>query len=127
MIKLKRIYEDVEESHGYGILVDRLWPRGVSKEKAHIDESNKSITPSNDLGKKHHSEEIDFEEFKKDFLTELENAKEDCEEIAKRKDITTLLTATKVIDKSHLVVLKEYIESLSKFSFLSLIIRFVFG
>lgn len=60
MIKLKRIYEDVEESHGYRILVDRLWTRGVSKEKAHIDKSNKNITPSNDLGKKHHSEEIDF-------------------------------------------------------------------
>ncbi|MGO4936385.1 DUF488 domain-containing protein [Fundicoccus sp. Sow4_H7] len=65
MIKLKRIYEDVEESDGYRILADRLWPRGVSKEKAHIDESNKSITPSNDLGKKYHSEEIDFLGIKK--------------------------------------------------------------
>ena len=49
MIKIKRIYEDPVETDGYRILIDRLWPRGVSKERAKIDLWLKEVTPSDKL------------------------------------------------------------------------------
>ena len=51
MIKIKRAYAPAEETDGYRILVDRLWPRGISKEKAKIDLWLKSVAPSSDLRK----------------------------------------------------------------------------
>ena len=50
-MKIKRAYAPVEETDGYRILVDRLWPRGISKEKAQIDLWLKSVAPSNELRK----------------------------------------------------------------------------
>ena len=50
MIKIKRIY-DAEDEEGYRVLVDRLWPRGVSKEKANLDEWMKEVAPSDELRK----------------------------------------------------------------------------
>ena len=50
-MKIKRAYAPVEDTDGYRILVDRLWPRGISKEKAKIDLWLKSVAPSNDLRK----------------------------------------------------------------------------
>ncbi|UUX34944.1 DUF488 domain-containing protein [Fundicoccus culcitae] len=116
MLKLKRIYEAAEDTDGYRILADRLWPRGVSKEEAQIDAWNKDITPSNELRKEYHSQAIDFAEFSMEYRAELEKnaqALEACREIAqKAKDETvTLLTATKDIATSHLVILKDYIEN----------------
>ena len=51
MIKIKRAYAPAEETDGYRILVDRLWPRGISKEKAKIDLWLKEVAPSNELRK----------------------------------------------------------------------------
>jgi cytochrome oxidase assembly protein ShyY1 len=50
-VKIKRVYEPLAEDDGYRILVDRLWPRGVSKDKANIDEWAKEITPSTEIRK----------------------------------------------------------------------------
>ena len=47
--RIKRIYEELEPSDGYRVLVDRLWPRGISKEKAALDEWCKDVAPSNEL------------------------------------------------------------------------------
>ena len=60
MIKIKRIYEDYSETDGFRILIDRLWPRGISKERAKIDLWIKEIAPSNDLRKwyLHNSEKV---------------------------------------------------------------------
>ena len=54
MIKIKRIYEDYSKTDSYRILVDRLWPRGISKERAKVDLWIKEITPSNDLRQWYH-------------------------------------------------------------------------
>lgn len=51
MIKIKRAYQSVEKEDGFRVLVDRMWPRGLSKEKAKIDLWLKDIAPSNDLRK----------------------------------------------------------------------------
>ena len=58
MLQMKRIYEEARTDDGKRVLVDRLWPRGVSKEDARLDEWPKEITPSNDLRKAFHDNEL---------------------------------------------------------------------
>ncbi|MBP2057478.1 uncharacterized protein YeaO (DUF488 family) [Lactobacillus colini] len=70
-IKLVRIY-DHEQPAGYRILVDRLWPRGMSKVRAKLDEWDKEIAPSNDLRKWFNHDEKKFSEFKLRYQKELE-------------------------------------------------------
>ena len=72
MIKLKRIYEDYEESDGYRILVDRLWPRGISKARAKIDEWVKEIGPSDELRKWFSHDETRWDGFKQLYFKELQ-------------------------------------------------------
>ncbi|TBL76127.1 DUF488 domain-containing protein [Paenibacillus thalictri] len=70
MILIKRIYDPIHEFDGKRILVDRLWPRGVSKEKAAIDEWMKEVAPSHELRKWFH-EHANFDEFKEKYRKEL--------------------------------------------------------
>ncbi|WP_205527785.1 DUF488 domain-containing protein [Listeria costaricensis] len=71
MLKIKRIYEEPSKEDGKRILVDRLWPRGVSKEKANLDDWPKEIAPTNELRKAFHQGKIPFETFTKAYLQEL--------------------------------------------------------
>ena len=71
MLDIKRIYDEPAAKDGIRILVDRLWPRGISKEKAKLDFWFKDIAPSNELRKTFHKAAIDFKEFKKRYLREL--------------------------------------------------------
>ncbi|MHB1661313.1 MAG: DUF488 domain-containing protein [bacterium] len=75
MIKIKRIYEEPSDEDGIRILIDRLWPRGINKEKARINFWFKDIAPSSELRKMYHTETIDFNEFKKRYLLELSEYK----------------------------------------------------
>ncbi|WP_417429007.1 DUF488 domain-containing protein [Halpernia sp.] len=112
-VKEKRIYETAEKKDGYRIFVDKLWPRGMKKEDAHFDFWAKEISPSKKLRKSYHGNEIDFKEFSKLYLKELENnpdSKEFLEKIKSEK-IITLLTSVKNIETSETPVLKEFIES----------------
>lgn len=70
MIRIKRIYDPIHESDGKRILVDRLWPRGVSKEKAAIHEWIKEIAPSHELRKWFHAH-ANFDEFEEKYRKEL--------------------------------------------------------
>lgn len=70
---VKRIYEPVAEGDGYRVLLDRLWPRGVSKERAALDEWAKELAPSNELRKWFGHEPEKFDEFSKRYIAELEN------------------------------------------------------
>lgn len=67
---MKRIYDPTDESDGTRILVDRLWPRGISKEKAAIREWMKEVAPSHELRKRFH-EQANFDEFKIRYREEL--------------------------------------------------------
>ena len=69
-IKVVRIY-DHEQPAGYRILVDRLWPRGMSKVKAHLDEWDKEIGPTNELRKWFNHEDDKFPEFKTKYIAQL--------------------------------------------------------
>ena len=71
-IKLVRIY-DHEQPDGYRILVDRLWPRGMSKAKAALDEWDKQIGPSTELRKWFNHDDNKYEEFKQKYEAELDN------------------------------------------------------
>lgn len=108
-IKIKRIYEDADSGDGYRILIDRLWPRGVSKEDAKLDEWNKELAPSTELRKWFDHTPERFEEFKKRYLEELKSKEEELNRLhtmAKSKDIT-LLYAAKAEDINNAVVLRE--------------------
>ena len=72
-INIKRIYEEASDEDGFRVLVDRLWPRGVSKERANLDQWAKEITPSSGLRQVFHSGEIGWDEFRQAYLLELKN------------------------------------------------------
>ena len=113
MIKIKRIYEDYSKTDGYRILVDRLWPRGISKERAKVDLWTKEITPSNDLRQWYHDNLEKGEQFKKKYLAEIEKNSDSLNEIKKimhdQKTIT-LLSASKDLKPVHALVLQEKLE-----------------
>ncbi|MGB9728850.1 MAG: DUF488 domain-containing protein [Thermoprotei archaeon] len=114
MIKIKRIYEEPSEDDGYRILVDRLWPRGLSKKKSKIDLWLRDIAPSNDLRKWFSHDPAKWNEFKKRYIKELENnsSLQKLIEIIKQKNSITLLYATKDKERNNATVIKEYIEFL---------------
>jgi len=70
--KVKRVYAPAEKSDGFRVLVDRLWPRGLSKDKAHIDLWLKDVSPSNDLRRRFHGEPTKWREFVAAYAKELE-------------------------------------------------------
>ncbi|UXV35401.1 DUF488 family protein [Staphylococcus sp. IVB6181] len=118
-IKVKRIYEDKAENEGIRILVDRVWPRGISKENANLDEWIKEIGPTQSLRKWFGHDPDKFEAFEKKYIEELKNNEEQneafktLEGIIKnaRKDVVLLFGAK---DEKHnqAVVLKSYLKEL---------------
>lgn len=111
-VKTKRIYEDPEPGDGYRVLVDRLWPRGVSKEEARLDEWMKEIAPSTELRKWFDHEDSRYDEFKSRYKEELSAKDELVKQLIQKaeKQPVTLLYAAR--DKAHnqAVVLKEYLQ-----------------
>ena len=102
MVKLKRIYEEPEKSDGFRILVDRLWPRGVSKGKAALDLWLKDVAPSNALRKWFGHDPKKWLEFQKKYKSEIAVNKEifnQLREIVKKRKNITLLYASK--DEKH--------------------------
>jgi uncharacterized protein YeaO (DUF488 family) len=111
-IQVKRIYEDASQNDGYRVLVDRIWPRGVSKEEAKLDEWIKEIAPSTELRKWFDHKEERFDEFSKKYKEELKNQTELVEKLkkkAKEKRIT-LLYGAKDEKYNQAVVLKKFLE-----------------
>ena len=110
MIKIKRIYEDYSKTDGYRILVDRLWPRGISKERAKVDLWIKEITPSNDLRQWYHDNLKKREQFQKKYIAEIEKNFDSLNEIKKiihDQKIITLLSASKDSKPVHSIVLQK--------------------
>lgn len=112
-VSFKRIYHDFEERDGVRVLVDRLWPRGVSKERAKLDFWIKEVGPSHELRKWFQHDPEKFAEFKEHYLLELQKSpgKEALEELKEiEADRITLLTAAKETSYNHLQILKEILE-----------------
>ncbi|MCB0454374.1 MAG: DUF488 domain-containing protein [Aequorivita sp.] len=112
-IKIKRIYEDASKNDGFRILVDRIWPRGVSKKDAKLDEWMKEIAPSTELRKWFDHKEDRFAEFEKKYYKELENCPELIEELLKKaqEKRLTLLYGAKDETHNQAAVLKDFIEN----------------
>lgn len=108
-IRIKRIYEDRSKDDGYRVLVDRLWPRGISKDGAHVDEWLKEIGPSNELRKWFGHEPPKYAEFKKRYAKEL-HAQPDLlghiRDLAKKQRVTLVYSA-KDEEHNQAVVLRE--------------------
>lgn len=110
-IKIKRVYDDYSSKDGARILIDRLWPRGVKKENAHIDEWMKDIAPSDALRKWFMHDPKKWAEFKKKFSSELSKNKNLCEELVKKGGTNiTLIYSAKNEEHNNAVVLKDYLE-----------------
>ncbi len=110
MIKLKRIYIKPEKSDGFRILVDRLWPRGVSKGKAALDLWLKDITPSDKLRKWFGHDPKKWETFQKKYKSEIMANKESFSQlrgIIKKKRNITLLYASRDGEHNEAIVLKN--------------------
>ncbi|MFN3020698.1 DUF488 domain-containing protein [Chryseobacterium sp. TY3] len=113
-ILLKRVYEDASPQDGYRVLVDRLWPRGMSKEHADIDEWNKDLAPSTELRLWFHHDVSRWEAFSEKYLKELQdnNFGPDFLKRLQQQEIVTLVYAAKDEKHGHPLVLKEYLENL---------------
>ena len=114
-VKLRRIYDQPTRKDGTRVLVDRVWPRGLSKGEARIDEWFKQVAPSTKLRKWYAHDPDRFTEFTRRYLSELEDP-ERAEALARLRQLArdrtlTLLTATKDIEISQAAVLADVIRS----------------
>lgn len=110
MIKLKRAYQPAEDGDGFRILVDRLLPRGISKEKAKLDLWLKDVAPSSELRKWFAHDPERWKEFKEKYIEELKDKKKLLKEINdKEKEMSTITLVYGAKDEEHnnAVVLRE--------------------
>jgi uncharacterized protein YeaO (DUF488 family) len=119
MIALKRAYEKPSASDGTRVLVDRLWPRGVSKDEARIKLWLKDIAPSNGLRKWFHERPSMWEQFRERYLEELgnpaaANALSELSELNATRKKLTLIFAAKDEQHNNAVVLKQLLEGMKK-------------
>ena len=113
--RLKRIYDNPAKADGRRVLVDRVWPRGLTKEEAQIDDWMKEIAPSTRLRKWFGHDPARWMEFKKRYAAELKGQREQVKQLAQqaRKGTVTLLFGAKDIEHNNAVALKKYIEKLA--------------
>lgn len=115
MLKIKRVYTGKEETDGYRVLVDRIWPRGMTKELAQVDLWLKDVAPSKELRQFFNHEKEKFPEFKKKYQEELKQglqkeALNTLKEIINTHDVVTLVYGAKNETYNQAVVLKELLE-----------------
>ncbi|HEX5455971.1 MAG TPA: DUF488 domain-containing protein [Candidatus Saccharimonadales bacterium] len=112
MLRIKRIYDEPAESDGYRVLVDRLWPRGVSKQRAALDLWLKEIAPSPELRTWFGHKPEKFAEFSARYTDELEKNPEvsKLKKLIKQNPDTTLLYGAKAPAINHAAVLQKFIE-----------------
>jgi uncharacterized protein YeaO (DUF488 family) len=108
-IRLKRVYEPAASSDGYRILIDRLWPRGVSRGKADLDEWDRELAPSTELRQWFGHEPSRFEEFRRRYQDELRHQRSRIAELRgrARKGTLTLVYSARDAEHNDAVVLGE--------------------
>ncbi len=108
-VRLKRAYEPASDQDGYRVLVERLWPRGVSRERARLDEWAKEISPSPELRRWYGHEPARFEEFRRRYLDELTGKEEKLAELRHRAEVgrLTLVYAARDEERNSAAVLAE--------------------
>jgi uncharacterized protein YeaO (DUF488 family) len=114
LLRIKRVYEPPDTADGTRVLVDRLWPRGLSRENAKIDLWLKEIAPSDTLRRRFHGDPAAWEDFKTAYYAELQQAPaqsavRDLLERVSREPVT-LLFAAREETRNNVVALKEWLE-----------------
>jgi uncharacterized protein YeaO (DUF488 family) len=110
-VKAKRVYEDPEPADGMRILVDRLWPRGLTKERARVDLWLRDIAPSTELRKRFAHDPRKWNEFCRLYLEELkDNALVEVLRSHALRGMVTLLYAARDVDHNEAVVLLEVLK-----------------
>ena len=113
---IKRIYEPADKADGLRILVDRLWPRGMTKERAQIDRWMKDVAPTTALRKQFHQNPQNWPGFEHDYIAELqqqENVKELAELIQKHETVTLLYAANNE-QQNHALILQQFLQATLK-------------
>jgi uncharacterized protein YeaO (DUF488 family) len=116
MIRIKRVYDPPASSDGERILVDRLWPRGMTKEKARIDDWLKDLAPSDGLRKWYGHDPEKWVQFKRKYFQELKGQEAGINLLRKRirEGTVTFLYQAKNEKINNAVALKEYLEKVEK-------------
>ncbi len=118
-IVVKRVYETASRNDGARVLVDRLWPRGLTKERAAVDEWLRDLAPSDELRRWYHARPEQWQNFRKKYLKELsqpeaEDALLRLYQLAHKRKRLTLLFASKNETNNNAVVLKELLDGMRK-------------
>ncbi|TAM85791.1 MAG: DUF488 family protein [Jatrophihabitans sp.] len=103
-VRVKRVYDEPEASDGSRVLVDRVWPRGISKEKAAVDRWAKDVAPSTELRRWYGHDPDKFTEFAQRYRAELRGSAA-LEQLRQVSGRLTLVTATRAVDISQAAVL----------------------
>lgn len=108
-VRAKRIYDEVEPTDGYRVLIDHIWPRGVSREHAHLDEWARELAPSGDLRKWFGHDPERFEEFRRRYREELreQGAELDALRRRAREGPVTILYAARDREHNNAAVVRE--------------------
>ena len=118
-IAVKRVYETASRNDGARVLVDRLWPRGLTKERAAVDEWLRDLAPSDELRRWYHARPEHWANFRKKYLKELsqpeaEDALLRLYKLAHKRKRLTLLFASKNETNNNAIVLKELLDGMRK-------------
>jgi len=118
-VLVKRVYAEPVRSDGTRVLVDRLWPRGLSKERAAVDLWLRDLAPSDDLRKWFHARPTEWTSFRKRYLRELTRAEaaaplDKLHSLADRTKQLTLLFASKNEQQNNATVLRDLLEGMRK-------------
>lgn len=108
-IRIKRVYDDAEPGDGYRVLIDRLWPRGVARERARLDEWARELAPSDELRRWFGHDPARFDEFRNRYRAELADQGERLDELRARARRGALTIVFGARDREHndAVVLAE--------------------
>jgi len=112
-LKTKRIYDAPSPDDGTRVLVDRLWPRGISKQRAKLDLWLKEIAPSDELRKWAHGDDFRFDELRRRYVAELEENPDPVEELRSlaAQGRVTLLYALRDEEQNHALILSDHLLS----------------
>lgn len=108
-VQVKRAYEPAERTDGYRVLIDRIWPRGVSKEEAQLDEWARELAPSSELRRRFGHDPAKFDRFRDRYREELADHQDKLRELRQRARRGTLTLVYSARDTAHnnAVVLAE--------------------
>jgi uncharacterized protein YeaO (DUF488 family) len=112
-IQIKRVYEPASVDDGYRVLIDRLWPRGVAREEARIDEWARDLAPSHELRRWFGHDPAKFDEFRRRYVEELRDASEHIEDLRRRAERgpLTIVFGAKDAQHSNAAVLEVVLKS----------------